>query len=99
MANKVQGVTKRGPGRYRARYRAPGGKERSKTFARESDAKRWLTAQKRSVDVGGWVDPTLGRITFERFAEDHWVPSLYHLRNRSRELNVGVLALCRDTGV
>lgn len=91
MANRVQGVTKRGPGRYRARYRAPDGRERSRTFKKESEARRWRTAQRRSTDVGGWVDPTLGRISFERFAEDYWVPSLHHLRTRSRELNVGVL--------
>lgn len=35
-------VEKRGPGRWRARYRGPDDRERSKTFERRVDAERWL---------------------------------------------------------
>src|SRR5581483_605096 len=62
-------VEKRGPGRWRARYRAPDGRERSKTFDRRIDAERCLTSIEHSKLVGNYVDPAAGRITFKCFAE------------------------------
>lgn len=35
-------IERRGPGRWRARYRGPDGKERSRTFDRKADAERFL---------------------------------------------------------
>ena len=35
-------IEKRGAGRWRARYRAPDGRERSQTFDRKVDAQQWL---------------------------------------------------------
>jgi integrase len=51
------------PGRsvWRARYRAPDGRERSKSFARRADAERFLTGVESSKLRGEWVDPALGR--------------------------------------
>lgn len=63
-------VEKRGPGRWRARYRAPDGRERSKTFDRKVDADRWLAGVEHSKLVGNYVDPTAGKITFKAFAEE-----------------------------
>ncbi len=37
-------VEKHGPGRWRARYRDPTGKERSRTFERRVDAERFITS-------------------------------------------------------
>lgn len=64
-------VEKRGAGRWRARYRGPDGKERSRTFERKVDAERFLTTQEGRKLTGEWVDPTAGRQTFLAFA-DEW---------------------------
>lgn len=64
-------VEKRGAGRWRARYRGPDGKERSRTFDRKLDAERWLTTQEARKLGGEWVDPRAGRQTFLAFA-DEW---------------------------
>jgi hypothetical protein len=63
-------VEKRGPGRWRARYRGPDGKERSRTFPRRVDAERWLTGIEHSKLTGGYIDPLLGKVTFRSFAEE-----------------------------
>lgn len=62
-------VERRGNGRYRARYREPDGKERSRSFNRRTDADRFLTGIEHSKLTGGYVDPAAGRITFRSFAE------------------------------
>ena len=46
-------VEKRAPGRWRARYRGPDGRERSKTFGRRTDAERFL--EEHAVDLEGRV--------------------------------------------
>src|SRR5262249_55739159 len=51
--------------RYRARYRAPDGKERSKCFPRKIDAERFLSTVESSKLRGDWIDPALGRTTVE----------------------------------
>src|SRR6266567_970826 len=47
---------------WRARYRGPDRKERSRTFSRRVDAERWLTSQEGDKLRGVWLDPALGRI-------------------------------------
>jgi integrase len=47
--------------RWQAAYRAPDGRERTKTFERKADAERWLRAQETARDTGEWLDPRLGR--------------------------------------
>ena len=83
-------VEKRGPQRYRARYRAPDGRERSKTFVRRIDAERWLTTQESSKLSGAWVDPSLGRTTLCEWSEK-WEASTANLRPTTRELNLDIL--------
>ncbi len=63
-------IEKRGRSRYRARYRDPSGLERSRTFARRTDAERFLTGIEHSMLVGGYVDPRSGRVTFRVYAEE-----------------------------
>jgi len=75
--------------RWRARHRGPDGRERSKTFAKKSDAERWLATQQASVAKGDWIDPTASRITLAEWVRI-WEGTLPHLRPRTRELNVGV---------
>lgn len=50
-------VEKRGPGRWRARYRLPNGQERSKTFDRKVDAERFVTTMQADLLRGSYVDP------------------------------------------
>ena len=67
-------IERRGPGRWRARFRDPSGRERSKTFPRRSDAERFLTSIEHSKLVGGYIDPSAGRVTFARFSA-RWLES------------------------
>ena len=62
---------------WRARYRAPDGKERSKTFAKKSDAERWLNGVEVSKQRNEWVDPQAGRVTVRTFAEG-WLAQQVH---------------------
>lgn len=62
-------VERRGDRKYRARYRGPDGRERSRTFATKRDAEAWLTEQEGAKLAGRWADPALGRLTFGELAE------------------------------
>ncbi|MGH9040200.1 MAG: tyrosine-type recombinase/integrase [Acidimicrobiia bacterium] len=61
-------IERRESGRWRARYRTPDGRERSKTFARRVDAQRFLAGVETDKSRGEWVDPRLGRTRFDDFA-------------------------------
>lgn len=54
---------------WKARYRGPDRKERSKTFGRKIDAQRWLDVMEASKHRGDWVDPAGGQVTFGEWAE------------------------------
>jgi integrase len=57
---------------YRARYRDPAGRERSKSFARKADAERWLAEVEHAKTRGLWTDPRLGRIRFADWLTAWW---------------------------
>jgi integrase len=61
--------------RYRARYRAPDGRERSRCFPRKIDAERFLSTVESSKLRGDWIDPALGRATLEEWA-NVWLESV-----------------------
>lgn len=65
------------PTGWRARWRTPDGRSRSKTFDRKADAQRHLTSIESAKLVGAYIDPGAGRITFKAFAED-WRASQVH---------------------
>jgi integrase len=46
---------------WRARYRGPDGRERSRTFSRRPDAERFLTSVEGAKLRGDWTDPQLAR--------------------------------------
>lgn len=75
-------VEKRSQGRWRARYRGPDGREKSKTFDRKADAERFLTGVEHSKLVGSYVDPDAGRITFGAYAEG-WLATRVHRQSTS----------------
>jgi integrase len=73
----VAHVEKRGPGRYRARYRGPDGRERSKTFKRKLDAERWAASMEADVARGAWRDPRLGEMRLAAWAESYFASALH----------------------
>ena len=77
-------IQKRGPGRYKARYRGPDGHERSKTFTRKGDAERWLAAIEVEKSRGNWIDPALAKQTFGDFTCD-WLTTQVHLAPTTRQ--------------
>jgi integrase len=76
---------------YRARWRAPDGSSRSKTFARKGDAQRHLTGVEHSRLSGGYVDPSAGRVTFRAYAEQWRAVQVW--RPRTAEYVENVLRL------
>lgn len=83
-------VKKRPDGKWRARYRGPDGRERSRHFERKVDAERWLSTQTADVARGEWIDPALGRMTFEEWVPK-WRAGLHNLRPTTLALNTGVV--------
>jgi integrase len=63
-------IAKRPDGQWRARYRAPDGKEHSRHFARKVDAQQWLDRVTAAVVTGAYVDPKAGKVTFNSFYAD-----------------------------
>jgi integrase len=61
-------LARRPDGKWRARYRDPAGRERSKHFDRKADAQRWLAQVEASKATADWIDPGSGRITFAEWA-------------------------------
>lgn len=62
-------IEKRGESRWRARYRDPDGRERSRTFSRKADAQRWLDTVCGELVRSTYIDPRAGRRLFRDYAE------------------------------
>lgn len=83
-------IQKRGPNRWRARYRGPDGRERSRTFRRRADAERYLAQAQVDQARGAWVDPRLGRVTFAAWVEA-WLQTVSEIRDTTRHRQQGIL--------
>jgi len=81
LRGKKQG---RGRPRWRARYRDPAGRERSKSFARKIDAERFLVSVEDAKLRGAYVDPAAGRVAFSEWAE-RWERTTVSLRPNTRK--------------
>jgi integrase len=81
LRGKKQG---RGRPRWRARWRDPAGRERSKSFARKVDAERFLVGIEDAKLRGAYVDPAAGRIAFSDWAE-RWLTTTAALRANTRK--------------
>jgi integrase len=57
---------------YRARYRAPNGTERNKTFRRKVDAEKFLATVESAKLRGAWTDPAAGRTTLAAWLAEWW---------------------------
>jgi hypothetical protein len=65
--------------RWRARYRAPDGRERSQSFLRKADARRFAAEREAAVRTGLWIDPRAGTTPLRIWAEKVMASRL-HLR-------------------
>src|SRR5918996_2859616 len=81
-----------GKASYRARYRDPAGRERSKSFRRKADAERWLAEIEHAKSRGTWTDPALGRIRFDDWLASWWATTT-NLRPTTRARDELVLRL------
>lgn len=94
-------IRRRESGRYQARYRGPDGKLRPApyTFARKSDAARWLSLKEAEITRGGWINPDAAKVPFGQYA-DQWITDRV-LKPRTHELYRGLLRnhLARTFGV
>lgn len=69
--------------RWRARYRAPDGRERSRTFTRRIDAEQFLAQVAVDKARGAWIDPTRAHVLFGDWAE-RWLGTTTHLKPKTR---------------
>ena len=74
-------------GRWQARYRGPDGLLRSAphTFARKTDASKWLALTAAELLGGGWTDPDAGRVPFLAYATA-WIDERPGLRPKTVQL-------------
>ena len=68
----IEKRTRGGRVSYRARYRAPDGTERNKTFRRKADAEKFLATVESAKVRGAWMDPAAGRTTLAAWLEEWW---------------------------
>jgi integrase len=70
-------------GRWRARYRDPQGRSRSRNFPRRIDAQHFLERVGTQIQHDEWVDPSLRRSLFREWA-DLWWETTVRLRPTTR---------------
>jgi integrase len=58
---------------WRGSYRDEAGKQHTKSFKRQVDAKRWVATEEAKVVRGDWIDPAAGKVTFKTFYAE-WAP-------------------------
>ena len=75
---------------YRVRYRDPAGGQRSRVFARKSDAQRFLNETETAKARGTWTDPALGRVLFRDWLGEWWATTT-NLRASTRARDESLL--------
>jgi integrase len=80
-------VRKRASGRYQVRYLGPDGRQRTtpETFARKSDADRYLSVVEAQMVRGEWIDPARAEVRLQDYAE-RWIAQRPGLRPRTAHL-------------
>lgn len=91
---KAQQVPKPGCGkgmRYRVRYVAPDGREKSESFPdrHKREAQAFLAGVQADIHKGVYIDPDAGKITFSRYAAQ-WLESVTGDSNRRDRLERGL---------
>ena len=74
MASIDRRKTAKGENRYEVRYRAPDGRERSRTFRTRRDAEKYASTAEADKARGSWIDPRDAALTFGEVA-DRWLAS------------------------
>src|SRR5687768_17263557 len=62
--------------KYRAGYRDPDGRVRHRTFNKESEAKRFLSATDVEISRGMWIDPAGSKILMKDWVEEWWTTTV-----------------------
>jgi integrase len=76
---------KKRSGKWQATFRAPDGRERTRTFRIKPEAEDWLANQRSTMTTGQWVDPRSGKVTIKQYA-DPWLARKKTLAVRTQEL-------------
>ncbi len=76
--------------RWQVLYRDPSGRQRSKTFDRLGDARRYAAGTDTDLARGDWLDPKLAATTFAQWAEV-WSAGRVHLRESTRVRDESVM--------
>src|SRR4051794_11281969 len=74
MASIDRRKTTNGENRWEVRYRAPDGRERSRTFRTRRDAEKYASTAEADKARGSWIDPRDAALTFGEVA-DRWLAS------------------------
>lgn len=86
MAWTKRTTTKDGEPRYKTFWYDPSGSQRSKTFTKSEDARRFERTVEVRKDEGNYTDPNLGKITVKELAERFMATAGARLRPASRAL-------------
>ena len=87
---RVEKPTRDGRVRWYARYRAPDGSQKSKTFSRRIDPERYLTGIESTKLTGTYIDPARARLTIGTWAVS-WLDGQAHLKPSTAERYAGIL--------
>lgn len=74
---------------WRGAYRDEAGKQHTKSFKRQIDAKRWVATEEAKVVRGDWVNPSAGKVTFAAFFAD-WSPRQLWLSSTRENADLAV---------
>lgn len=80
---------------WRGAYRDEAGKQHTKSFTRQIDAKRWVATEEAKVVRGDWVNPAAGKITFAAFFAD-WSPRQVWLSSTRENADLAVAGVTFD---
>jgi integrase len=72
--------------RYRTRWRDPDGSEKSRSFARKTDADRWSAKVENDINLGGYIDPHAGKVTVQAYGEQWRAAQLQHRETTARDV-------------
>ncbi|WP_329707004.1 site-specific integrase [Nocardioides sp.] len=79
-------------GSWLARWRDPSGRQRKKSFARKTDAQRWVDQMQAARHRGQYIDPRAATVRIEDIAGT-WETGLIHLKESTAFRYRGVLRL------
>jgi hypothetical protein len=86
----IEKRTRNGKVSWRAHYRDPAGRQRSKSFPRKIEAERFLTSVESSKLIGSYIDPALARVTVGDWSM-RWLAGQAHLKPSTRERSAGII--------